>query len=82
MSMYGYGSNPKLTNLGPRSNSRQDLLVGGNGFPTEFQQMEPGYGYQTATSFSRSSMHGGGGGGIKTMQSQSTFGGGGGGGQR
>lgn len=80
MSMYG--SNPKLTTLGPRSNSRQDLFVGGNGFPTEFHQMDPGYGYQAVNTFSRSSMHGGGGGGgIKTVQSQSTFVGGGGGGQ-
>ncbi|MED6245192.1 hypothetical protein ATANTOWER_032888, partial [Ataeniobius toweri] len=66
----------------PRSNSRQDLAyrnefaVGGNGYHSEFHQMEPAYNYQT-TSFTRSSMHGGGGG----MKVQTTIAGGGGGGQ-
>uniref|UniRef100_A0A3Q2QTD4 Desmoplakin n=1 Tax=Fundulus heteroclitus TaxID=8078 RepID=A0A3Q2QTD4_FUNHE len=62
------GSNPKLNSIGPRSASRPDLtfrndvFVGGNGYPMEFQ-MEPGY--QTYTrSFTRASMHGGGGVGV------------------
>ncbi|KAM4728803.1 desmoplakin-A isoform 2-T2 [Anableps anableps] len=74
MSMYG--SNPKLTSLGPRSNSRQDLFLGGNGYQAEFHQIEPGYSYQT---FTKSSMHGGGGGGMK-IQGQATIGGAAGGG--
>lgn len=70
-----YGSEPNLASVGQRSNSRQNLFVGGNGYQTEFQQMEPGY--QTYTS--RSSMHGGGG---RSMKIISTAGGIGGGAQR
>ncbi|XP_054888483.1 desmoplakin-A-like isoform X2 [Poeciliopsis prolifica] len=51
-----------------RSNSRQNLFYGGNGYQAEFQQMEPGY--QTYTS--RSSMHGGG----RSMKITGTKGGG------
>ncbi|XP_012730954.2 desmoplakin isoform X2 [Fundulus heteroclitus] len=62
------GSNPKLNSIGQRSASRPDLtfrndvFVGGNGYPMEFQ-VEPGY--QTYTrSFTRASVHGGGGVGV------------------
>lgn len=71
MSMYG--SNPKLTAIGPRSGSRQDLssasfrndvFVGGNGFHGEYQAADSG-GYTYSSAFTRTSMHGGGLGGQK-----------------
>lgn len=91
MSMYG--SNPRLTAIGQRSSSRQDLsspsfrndvFVGGNGFHGEYQPVDGGVaggggGYTFTSSFSRSSMHGGGYGGQKVKVS---MGGGGGGGMR
>ncbi|XP_041660238.1 desmoplakin isoform X1 [Cheilinus undulatus] len=61
-----YGSNQRLHQMGPRSNSRPDLaspsfrndvFVGGNDVHGDYQ----GEGY-TYTTFTRSSMHGGGGG--------------------
>ncbi|XP_027877447.1 desmoplakin-A isoform X2 [Xiphophorus couchianus] len=67
-----YGSEPNLASVGQRSNSRQNLFVGGNGYQTEFQQMEPGY--QTYTS--RSSMHGGGGRSMKIISTAGGIGGG------
>uniref|UniRef100_A0A3Q3FTV7 Desmoplakin a n=1 Tax=Labrus bergylta TaxID=56723 RepID=A0A3Q3FTV7_9LABR len=79
--MSTYGSNPRLAQMGPRSNSRPDLaspslrndvFVGGNGFHGDFQGGEGGYTY---TTFSRSSMHGGGGGGQKVHVSVSGGGG-------
>ncbi|XP_038159702.1 desmoplakin-like isoform X2 [Cyprinodon tularosa] len=70
--MSHYGSDPRLASLGPRNNSRTDLnsfrndvFMTGNGYQAEFQQMEPGYSYQTHT---KSSMYGGGGGTIKVSQ--------------
>ncbi|XP_038573875.1 desmoplakin isoform X1 [Micropterus salmoides] len=66
-----YGSNSKLATIGPRSNSRPDLVgsgfrndvfVGGNGFQGDYQAGDGGYTY---TAFSRSSMHGGGVAGQK-----------------
>ncbi|XP_034558850.1 desmoplakin isoform X1 [Notolabrus celidotus] len=78
-----YGSNQRLSQMGPRSNSRPDLaspsfrndvFVGGNGIHGDYQGGEGGYTY---TTFSRSSMHGGGAGGQKVQMS---MGGGGGGG--
>ncbi|XP_065810166.1 desmoplakin-A isoform X2 [Labrus bergylta] len=81
--MSTYGSNPRLAQMGPRSNSRPDLaspslrndvFVGGNGFHGDYQGGEGGYTY---TTFSRSSMHGGGGGGQKVHVSVSGGGGGG-----
>ncbi|XP_030015841.1 desmoplakin-A isoform X2 [Sphaeramia orbicularis] len=83
MSMYG--SNPKLANIGPRSNSRPDLtsssfrnevFYGGNGFSGDYQ--DGGGGGYSYTTFSRTSMHGGGLGGQKMQVG--TMGGGGGGG--
>lgn len=88
-----YGSNQKLTAIGPRSSSRPDLssasfrndvFVGGNGFHGEYQPVDGGGvagggGYTFTSSFSRSSMHGGGYGGQKAKVS---MGGGGGGGMR
>ncbi|CAJ1072360.1 LOW QUALITY PROTEIN: desmoplakin-like [Xyrichtys novacula] len=76
-----YGSNPKLAQMGPRSNSRPDLaspsfrndvFVGGNGFHGDYQGGEGGY--TSYTTFSRSSMHGGG---QKTQMSMVGGGGGG-----
>ncbi|XP_060900761.1 desmoplakin-A isoform X2 [Labrus mixtus] len=81
--MSTYGSNPRLAQMGPRSNSRPDLaspslrndvFVGGNGFHGDYQGGEGGYTY---TTFSRSSMHGGGAGGQKVKVSMSGGGGGG-----
>ncbi|XP_053738321.1 desmoplakin-A-like isoform X2 [Synchiropus splendidus] len=82
MSQYG-GSTSRLASMGLRSNSRPDLsspsfrndvFVGGNGFPVDYQGGEGGYHY--TSTFSRSSMPGGGGQRIQ----MSTVGGGGGGG--
>ncbi|KAM6990568.1 desmoplakin-A isoform 2-T2 [Tautogolabrus adspersus] len=82
MSMYG--SNSRLAQMGPRSNSRQelaspslrnDVFVGGNGFHGDSQGGEGGY--TTYTTFSRSSMHGGGAGGPKMQVSMAGGGGGG-----
>ncbi|PWA25321.1 hypothetical protein CCH79_00005348 [Gambusia affinis] len=67
-----YGSEPNLASVGQRSNSRQNIFVGGNGYQTEFQQMEPGY--QTYTS--RSSMHGGGSRSMKIVSTSGGIGGG------
>uniref|UniRef100_A0A673D028 Desmoplakin a n=1 Tax=Sphaeramia orbicularis TaxID=375764 RepID=A0A673D028_9TELE len=73
MSMYG--SNPKLANIGPRSNSRPDLtsssfrnevFYGGNGFSGDYQ--DGGGGGYSYTTFSRTSMHGGGLGGQKMQK--------------
>lgn len=71
-SMSAYGSNTRLNTIGPRSGSRPDLtasfrndvFVGGNGFPGDYQAADGG-GYTYSSAFSRSSMHGGGLGGQK-----------------
>lgn len=81
MSMYG--SNPRLTAIGQRSNSRPDLaspsfrnevFVGGNGFNEGYQAADnEGFAY----TYSRSSTHGGGFGGQKMSTRWGNAGGGG-----